>query len=346
MKVIVVTGGSSSEREVSLASGLSVLMALRDSGFDVRAADPVFGKEQPDENVIFGKRNISRDFPSASDLKKYNNRKTLEFVNSELFDNADIVFIALHGKFGEDGRIQSLLEMRGVKYTGSGVTASAMAMDKNVSKIFFKHYGVPTPEWLLINRDVKREYSTEYFNILNNNIRTSLGYPLVVKPNDEGSTVGLTILYEDNVENLTEAFQKASAYSDRIIIERYIDGKELTVGILGEEALPVVEIRPKHGFYDYEHKYTKGMTDYICPAELPAEISDELKRLALLAHNSLGCRVYSRVDFRLSTEGEISCLEINTLPGMTELSLVPKSAHAAGISFPGLVKKIIELSLS
>lgn len=346
MKVVIITGGSSSEREVSLASGWSVFRALKDLGFDVRVADPIFGQNQPNEKVIFSNNHIREVFPDIADLKRFDNRKIIECINSEVFDNADIAFIALHGKFGEDGRIQALLELRGIKYTGSGVTASAIAMDKNNSKIFFKHFGVPTPDWLLIKRDSKREFTQEYFAAVHDNVKVALAYPVVVKPNDEGSTVGLTIVYECDLNKLIEAVEKASAYSDKIIIEKYIEGKELTVGILGDEALPVVEIKPKYGFYDYRHKYTKGMTEYFCPAEIPRELTDELTKLALLAHNSIGCRVYSRADFRLSTKGEVFCLEINTLPGMTELSLVPKSALAAGISFPVLLKKIIELSLS
>ncbi|HEY3249762.1 MAG TPA: ATP-grasp domain-containing protein, partial [Ignavibacteria bacterium] len=178
-------------------------------------------------------------------------------------------------------------------------------------------------------------------------IKATMGYPAIIKPNDEGSTVGLSIVQPD-VEDmqLGKAIELAFDYSNRIMAEEYIQGKELTVAILGNEALPVVEIKPKEGFYDYEHKYTKGKTEYICPAELPDDLNNEMKQKALDAHNILGCKVYSRVDFRLNNDNKFYCLEVNTLPGMTELSLVPKAASAIGLSFGGLLNKIIELSLN
>lgn len=342
MKIIVLTGGVSSERNVSLASGKGITEALREAGHKVNVIDPIYGTQQPAETGIFNSRPaIGRDFPTVEELKAYSNRKVIECINSELFDNTDIVFIGLHGKFGEDGKIQSLLEMRGVSYTGSQVTSSAMAMDKDVSKIIFNHFGVPTPGWFMIE---KGNYS---FDHVDQKIRAYFDYPVVVKPNDEGSTVGLSIIQPD-VEDvqLKKALDLAFEYSDRVILEQYIDGREVTVAILGDEALPVVEIKPKNGFYDYEHKYTSGMTEYFCPAEVPEKTAEGLQASALTAHRSLGCKAYSRVDFRLNAKGEFYCLEVNTLPGMTELSLVPKAAKAVNISFPELLNKIIEFSLA
>ena len=341
MNIIVLTGGVSSERNVSIVSSRAIAKGLRESKHNVKVIDPIYGVSQPPEDEIFNSHpTIGKEFPSLEELKTYSNRTVIECINSKLFDNIDIVFLGLHGKFGEDGRIQSLLEMRGVNYTGSHVTSSAMAMDKDISKIIFKHFDIPTPNWFMI------EAGAFSLNHVDEKIKAYLEYPVVIKPNDEGSTVGLSIVQPD-VEDvqLKKGLEYAFGYSDRVMVEQYIEGRELTVAILGSEALPVVEIKPKDGFYDYEHKYTSGKTEYFCPADLPEELSSELRLKALLAHNSLGCRAYSRVDFRLDSKNEYYCLEVNTLPGMTELSLVPKAANAVDITFPDLLNKIIELSL-
>jgi D-alanine-D-alanine ligase len=325
VNIIVLTGGLSAERNVALATGKAIAKALRDDGNNVKVVDPIYGITQPGEDEIFlGKPVIGKEFPTQAELNQYSNRKVIECINSDIFNDTDIVFLALHGKFGEDGRIQSLLEMRGVKYTGSGVTSSAMAMDKNISKILFTHYNIPTAKWIMLKKGVSET------QVIDEKIKLTMGYPAVIKPNDEGST-----------KALDDAFE----YSANVMAEEYIEGRELTVAILGGEALPVVEIKPKDGFYDYEHKYTKGFTEYFCPADLPEKMADDIKKLALLAHNSLGCEVYSRVDFRLNNLGESYCLEVNTLPGMTELSLVPKAAGASGFTFTQLLNRIIELSL-
>jgi D-alanine-D-alanine ligase len=354
LNIIVLTGGISSERIVALASGKGIAEALRASGHKVKVIDPVFGTSQPKEDEIFSSNPaIGKEFPTAVELKQFSNRKVIECINSSLFDNIDIVFLGLHGKFGEDGKVQSLLEMRGVNYTGSGATASAVAMDKDISKIVFGHYDIPTPRWFTLETVIlsggknpihqNRRHSMDE---VDRKIKDSFGYPAVIKPNDEGSTVGLSIIQPDIEDvQLENALVAAGEYSDRIMVEEYISGRELTVAVLGAEALPVVEIKPIGGFYDYEHKYTKGKTEYISPADIPKSLAAELCRQSLLAHRSLGCKVYSRVDFRLNSAGEYSCLEVNTLPGMTELSLVPRAAKACNISFPDLLNKIIELSL-
>ncbi|MBE2218534.1 MAG: D-alanine--D-alanine ligase [Ignavibacteria bacterium] len=342
MNIIVLTGGTSAERNVALASGKAISGALKRSGHNVKVVDPVFGENQPDEDTIFQDRPvIGKEFPTVEELNAFSNRKVMECINSSLFDNIDIVFLGLHGKFGEDGRIQSLLELRGVNYTGSGVTSSAMAMDKNISKIMFNHYNIPTAKWLMLKKGISEAVKVD------ESIKLQIGYPAVIKPNDEGSTVGLSIVQPD-VEDvqLGKALEDAFAYSDHVMAEEYIDGRELTVAILGDQSLPVVEIKPKSGFYDYVHKYTKGFTDYFCPADLPEKLAIDIREKAMIAHKSLGCSVYSRVDFRLNSRGESYCLEVNTLPGMTELSLVPKAAGASGIQFEELLNRIIELSLN
>lgn len=342
MNIIVLTGGTSAERNVALASGKAVAKALKAAGNNVKVIDPVYGADQPDEEVIFTESNaIGKEFPTAEELNRYSNKKVVDCINSELFDNTDIVFLALHGKFGEDGRIQSLLELRGVKYTGTGVTSSAMAMDKNITKIMFNHNDILTPKWFMIKKGLHEEVKVDQ------SIKLQVGYPAVIKPNDEGSTVGLSIVQPD-VEDiqLGKALEDAFSYSDNVMAEEYIEGRELTVAVIGEETMPVVEIKPKSGFYDYVHKYTKGFTDYFCPADLPDKLAEHIREKALVAHKALGCEVYSRVDFRLNSKGEAYCLEVNTLPGMTELSLVPKAAGATGMDFTALLNRIIELSLN
>lgn len=344
MKIILITGGPSAEREVSIASSKSILNALRSSGqHTVRVIDPINGSRDIPESEIFGDT-LSKNSPSLQKLEeihKTSSRNILKCIDSGFFDDADLAFLGVHGKFGEDGRIQTLLELRNIPYTGSGVFASALAMDKDISKIILESNGIKTPEWISITRG-----SYHGADVLNEQIHGITGYPCVVKPNDEGSTVGLTIVYPDLEDRkLPEAIDLAFKYSDKVLIEKYIKGRELTVPVIGDEAFPVIEIRPKDGFYDYEHKYTKGMTEYFCPAEIPAEIEMKAKEDALKAHKALGCSVYSRIDFILDENNNLYCLEVNTLPGMTDTSLVPKSAVANGMNFNQLIDRIIELSL-
>jgi D-alanine-D-alanine ligase len=337
------TGGVSSEREVSLSSGRSILTALRDKGHFVKVIDPLYGGIDVNENLIF-RENIKKEYPTSEKLKrltKDSQRGLISCINSALFDDIELVFLALHGKFGEDGKIQTLLELRGIKYTGSGVISSAVAMDKDVSKSLFRYSGIETPDWITLEKKNYTDLEDTYDKIIN-----LIGYPFVIKPNDEGSTVGLTILKnKGNIRELNTALKSGFEYSDKLIIEKYIKGRELTVPIIGEEAFPLLEIIPKDGFYDYEHKYQNCMSDYECPAGVSKGIKMEAERLALKAHNSLGCSVYSRVDFILSEDEKLYCLEVNTLPGMTSLSLVPKSAKSRGIEFPELIELIIDLSL-
>lgn len=341
MRIALITGGPSAEREVALTSGAGILKALRESGHDVIVIDPIYGVEQPPETELFGD-GVGRDFPTVSELNKFGELAKKNIVKcfaGDLFDDVDVAFLALHGKFGEDGKVQTLLEMRGIPYTGSGVFASALAMDKDIAKIVLRSAYVRTPRSVAFSGKDSCVKSD-----LRSIIEKELPYPCVVKPNDEGSTVGLTIIQDS--EGIDAAVETAFEYSDKILVEQYISGRELTVPVIGCEAFPVVEIRPKGGFYDYEHKYTKGMTEYFCPAELSAEIESAARNAALRSHDCLGCEVYSRVDFILGDDGELYCLEVNTLPGMTPTSLVPKSAAALGMSFQELILKIIDLSIS
>lgn len=344
MNIILITGGPSAEREVSIATSKSILNVLRESGHNVKVIDPVNGDELVSENDVLSLK-INKDFPSSEEIKeiqKTSNRNILRCFNSRIFENADIAFLGVHGKFGEDGRLQTLLELRGIKYTGSGVFSSAISMDKDLSKVLCRSIGIDTPDWFSFSAN---DYSNA--DDLNKRIAKEIEYPCVIKPNDEGSTVGLSIVQPD-VEDiqLKSSVELAFRYSDKVIAEKYIRGRELTVAVLGDEALPVVEIIPDGGFYDYEHKYTKGMTQYICPAKLNMTAEKEVKEKALKLHRLFGCKVYSRIDFMYDENtGKQYFLEINTLPGMTSTSLVPKSAAAAGMSFRALIDKILELSL-
>ena len=326
--VALLVGGTSPEREVSKSSGKSILNALHELGYIVKVADPAYGMNQPkDEEKFFSTENYSG----------ISNRNYIELVYSSFFNDVDVAFLALHGKWGEDGTIQSLLELRGIKYTGSKILASALAMDKAATKVMFLQHGVPTPKWLIVGNNEND------FDLIKIKIQNEFGYPCVVKPNDQGSTVGLTICKDD--ASVEEAVKKALEFSSKALIEEYIPGRELTIAIIDQNPLQVLEIKPKSGLYDYESKYTHGKTDYIVPAEIPPELSDRLRYSALAAFNSTGCESYGRVDFRLTDDNKFYCLEINTLPGMTSTSLVPKMAKAAGMTFEELIDKIVKNSL-
>jgi D-alanine-D-alanine ligase len=344
LNIILITGGPSAEREVSIASSKSIVKALRDLGHNVKVVDPINGDTMVPEDEIF-RSGVKKDSPSfelLNEIHRKSDRKILDCINSSIFDNIDLAFLGVHGKFGEDGKVQSLLELRGIRYTGSDVFSSALAMDKDISKIILNSAGIKTPDWIVL----RKSSGEQDLKKISDNILNSIGYPCVVKPNDEGSTVGLSIVQPD-VEDiqLGKSLELAFNYSDKVLIEKYIKGRELTVPVIGNETFPVIEIRPKDGFYDYEHKYTKGMTEYFCPADIPVEIENQARENALRAHRILGCSVYSRIDFILDEKNELYCLEVNTLPGMTETSLVPKSAAAMGMSFDQLIERIIDLSL-
>ncbi|MEE2877043.1 MAG: D-alanine--D-alanine ligase [Candidatus Neomarinimicrobiota bacterium] len=299
MKVVVLMGGNSAEREVSLNSGNAVVSALRLTSADVSGC-------------------IYED--------------KIEDYLEELV-GADVVFLALHGGEGENGEVQRILEREGIVYTGSGPDASAVAMDKNASKKLMIENELPTPAWCFFHNS--EEYDLSFAD--------ELGYPMIVKPNREGSTVGLSIVHSE--ANLKSAIEEADSCGGGVILEEYIPGRELTVGILGNISLPCIEIIPSHDHYDYECKYTSGMSDYICPADLPAALASQLSQTSLTMHQIVGCRHYSRVDFRLSPENSFYCLEVNTLPGLTDTSLVPKAAAVLEMSFTELILKLCRMAL-
>ena len=305
MRVAVIAGGMSSEREVSLKSGEGVARALLGRGHDVRVLDLDDG-----------------------------------MYTSLLSFRPEIVYIALHGAYGEDGRIQGLLEIMGLKYTGSGVLASAVALDKALSKKLFALEGIPTPRWLSIAKGPWESGAVDLDQL------SVPPFPMVVKPSREGSSFGMSIVKE--AKDLEPALRKAFACDSEALLEEYIAGKELTVGVLGDdrlEYLPPIEIVPKNEFYDYESKYAPGGSEHIIPARVPEDVLGQVGQLAMAAHRAIGCRAFSRVDLMLDADFRPYVLEVNTLPGMTETSLLPDAARAVGLDYADLVEKILELSL-
>lgn len=336
MNIAVLLGGISPERNISLLSGRAATQALRAKGHNVVAIDPARGVNgtMTEEELA----SVTANEVTDAELAAFRTERLVECIHSSLLDGIDVVFMGLHGRYGEDGYTQALLDLRGIPYTGSGMLASAMCIDKAVSKMMFQISGIPTPHWVSLTP----EQATD-IEVLTE-VQRELRGPIVVKPNDQGSTVGMSIIETGVVEDLSAAVKLAAKYSSSILVERYIPGRELTVAVLGGEALPVIEIEPKDGYYDYVNKYTKGRTEYHCPADLSEEIRDHVQNLAVTAHAVLGCRAYSRVDFRLTDESMPFCLEVNTLPGFTETSLVPMAARQAGIEFGDLCEEIIRLS--
>lgn len=329
MKILVLAGGESKEREVSLNTGKAIASALKNIGHDVAMIDTRDGHDllTGDEKNEIGTRG-GTEVTKASGLER---------MLPSSFRDSDCVFIALHGGLGENGTLQALFDLAGVKYTGSGMLASALAMDKQRTKLVLESVGVPTPRTICFGD------KPSIIEFLDGEDLTQMSYPIVVKPNTEGSTVGLTIAH--NPEELIKGVATAAEFDKSILLEEFIPGRELTVAILGDEALPVVEIVPKSGFYDYHSKYTSGASDYFCPADIDKRTEADAKDFAMTAFHVLGCSGYARVDFRLNPQGELFCLEVNTLPGMTSTSLVPKAAKAAGMTFEQLLTRIIELSL-
>jgi D-alanine-D-alanine ligase len=293
-KVAVLMGGPSAEREISLISGNAVLAALQGKGVDAHAFDPA-------ERELF-------------DLKR------------EGFARA---FIALHGRFGEDGTVQGALETMRIPYTGSGVMASALAMDKWRTKLVWDASGIPTPRFAMVKA------TTDWAKLAD-----LLGLPIIVKPAHEGSTIGLSKVH--SAADLPAAYELAARYDDEVIAEEFIEGRELTAAVLGDTALPLVRIEAPQGNYDYQNKYFTDDTRYYCPAGLPEALEDELRQVTLKSFRVLGCRGWGRADLILRPDGSYSFLEMNTSPGMTGHSLVPMAAKAAGLGYADLCVKILD----
>jgi len=291
-KIGVLMGGTSAEREVSLRSGTAIYNALKRLGY----------------NVV--------DIDAGPDICNELNKKKVE-----------IVFLALHGGHGENGSVQGMLEVLGISYTGSGVLASALAMDKEASKKIFLYHDIPVPPFVVLSKE-HRAKSIEF------------DLPWVVKPATEGSSVGVSIVKSET--SFKQAVETAFSYGSRVIVEKYIEGKEIQIGILNDKVLGGVEVKPSLEFYNYEAKYTPGLTEYILPPEIDSRAYERAKAAAISAHTALGCKGATRVDLRLDMEGNPYVLEVNTIPGMTETSLLPKIASLAGFDFPALIEEIIK----
>ena len=331
MRITVLTGGTSAERDVALASAVQVVAALRSRGHQVAVVDTARGYISEGDEATLVPSKVGVAPPSTARLEELQ-RGVLVGSLSQIpaIKGADVLFLALHGGAGEDGTIQSVLEVIGVPYTGSRALGSALAMDKDLSKKLFVEAGVPVAKWVMAPATLSE-------------VEQKIGLPCVVKPSKQGSTVGLSIVKQG--EELAPAIATAFKFDDEVMIEEFIPGRELTVGVLDGVALAVGEIIPKHEIFDYECKYQPGMSEEIFPAKLDAKIAAEAQRLSLLAHDALKLGSYSRVDFRLSPAGKLYCLEVNTLPGMTATSLLPQSAAAVGIPFPELCERICKAAV-
>jgi D-alanine-D-alanine ligase len=297
-RIGVLLGGTSAEREVSLRSGRAIYHALKNLGYNVVAVDA-----GPD---------ICTALPAAG---------------------VQIAFLALHGGYGENGSLQGMLEVLGIPYTGSGVLASALAMDKEVSKKVFRSHGIPVPPYVVFD-----------YRSVNDVLPTGFDLPWVVKPAAEGSSIGVIIVRQEH--DLQKAIQQAGLYGTRIIIEQYIDGKEIQIGILNGKSIGGVEVRPSLEFYSYEAKYTSGLTEYILPPEIETVVYERAAAIAFSAHQALGCKGATRVDLMIDGKGNPYVLEVNTIPGMTETSLLPKIARLAGYDFPELIEEILRGALN
>jgi D-alanine-D-alanine ligase len=309
-KIGVLAGGVSAEREVSLRSGEAVYKALKERGYDVALIDTA-------EN----------------------------FHESLVSESVEIAFIALHGGYGENGAIQGMLEVLGIPYTGSGVLASALAMDKEASKKIFLYHGIPVPAFVFAHRSELPACPRDMISgsVIGGAV-IDFDMPWVVKPVAEGSSIGVHIVR--TADQMPAAVKDALKYGDKIVIEQYIRGKEVQIGILGDRALGGVEVRPSLEFYNYEAKYTPGLTQYVLPPEVSADDYEKLRSTALAAHKALGCAGATRVDLILDSAGNTYILEVNTIPGMTETSLLPKIARLDGLEFIDLIEEIVKSSVS
>ncbi len=336
MKITVLAGGLSPERDVSLTSGSLIANALIDEGQEVCLADVYVGIK----NIRFGKEKYPvlgvRDHEPDLEKLKADSGNGDALIGEGIIDAcraADVVFLALHGAMGENGQLQATLDNFGIKYTGSGYVGSLLAMDKDISKQIFRFGGVNTPDWV-------------YCTPTPNNIRAAIaaiGFPAVVKPCSCGSSVGVSMVNDE--EELKNALTLAASYEDKVLVEKKIEGRELTVGILDGEVLPMIEIIPTEGFYDYTNKYQAGKTEEICPASISEELRQRLAEQTKRAFDLLRLSGYARFDFIVDAQGNSWCLEANTLPGMTPTSLLPQMASEVGIPYGKLCLKIADTAL-
>ena len=338
MNIVVLAGGISTERDVSIVSGMGVCKALRSKSHRAILVDVYFGKEEAD---------MANPFPETYDvdaeaeyIKSFNskvaaakNRRDFFGPNViELCKSADIVFLALHGENGENGKVQAAFDLFGIKYTGTDYLSSAICMDKGLAKVIMSSKNVPTPKGIVLNKKHYKKELSAY----------TMKFPVVVKPCCGGSSVGVSIVY--NQEEYEQALKQAFSYEDEIVVEDYIKGREFSVGVINATALPVIEIAPISGFYDYENKYKAGSTIETCPANLPEHITRKMQEYAELGAKALNLTSYGRLDFLMNENEDLYCLEANTLPGMTPTSLLPQEAGVLGMDYPTLCEELIRVS--
>ncbi|MDO5422336.1 MAG: D-alanine--D-alanine ligase [Eubacteriales bacterium] len=340
MKIVVLAGGTSTEREISIVTGTQVCMALRERGHRAILLDIYCGDDRveiadafPETYDVVAAAAYMRSFDEQ--LREHFDPEREFFGPNvlELCKAADVVFMGLHGSNGEDGKVQAVFDLLKIPYTGSGHLSSAMAMDKGISKQLFWQNGVPTPDGFLLHKSEKRKPLADY----------GLTFPCVVKPCCGGSSVGVSI--PKNEEEYEEALDAAFSYEDMVVVEAYIAGREFSIGVVEGKAYPIIELAPIEGFYDYHNKYAAGSTIETCPAKLSEELTKKMQGYAELAYRVLRLEKYARIDFMMDDAEKMYCLEANTLPGMTPTSLLPQEAAALGMSFADLCEKLIQVSI-
>jgi len=336
LNILVLAGGISTERQVSLTSAEAVIGALNRLGHTVNVLDTATGKSLLDDK---GQYLLEKDNKSLSKiaLKQSESLILSQALKVEPFNGSDLVFIALHGGAGEDGTIQALLDLVNIKYTGSNMMSSAMAMNKAIAKTLIENEKIPTPKYLVLHKEKKSV--EEQINA----VIEKFTLPLIVKPNDSGSTVGLTLAKSNDM--LSRAIKTAYDVSPELLVEQYIEGREITAAVLDDTEYPLVEIIPSGELYDYDCKYTKGKSKYICPAKISDEITELIKDYGRRAYSALKCSGLARVDFILDKDNIPWFLELNSLPGLTELSLAPMAAKEAGVDFDTLIDKICKSAM-
>ena len=343
MNIVVLAGGVSTERDVSLVSGSEVYKALKQKGENAILLDVFLGYEGSvdrifEKDIDWSEKitKVSESMPDIKALKATRKQKDNVLFGPQVLDickMADIVFMALHGDCGENGKIQATFDLLDIKYTGTDSLSSALAMDKDITKQIFVYHGIPTPAAKLFR---SKETAMDYKN-------NGLEIPCVVKVNDGGSSVGVYLVFDEKAYD--DAIKEAFLLGNKILVEQFIKGREFTDCVMDGKALPIVEIAPISGFYDYKNKYQAGSTIETCPAEISEELTRKIQEIAVAAYEALGIHTYARMDFMVDDKENVYCLEANTLPGMTPTSLIPQEAKAIGMDFPDLCQRIIELSL-
>ena len=339
MNIVVLAGGNSTEREVSISSGQGVCQALRERNHKAILVDAYFGKESMDGELFSEKYDTEQAaawMRSQSSSLEEVMKTRKEFFGPhvlEICQKADIVFLALHGANGEDGKVQSVLDLMGVKYTGCGPLSSGMAMDKGITKMVFEAKGIPTPKGMTLEKNDCSSYLSDY----------GMDFPVIVKPWCGGSSVGVCIAH--NQQEYKAALMEAFSYENQVVVEQFITGREFSVAVVDGKAYPVIEIAPLEGFYDYKNKYSAGSCVETCPADLSASLTKEMQMYAEKGYEALNLQAYARLDFLMEEDGSMYCLEANTLPGMTPTSLIPQEASVIGMNYPQLCEKLIEVSL-